>query len=77
MVSARPRTGRVATATSRSLAATEAAIAAALPVTTTSSRSGWRARRHERCGFREVGVYREQGMLDGRWVDVVVMERLL
>jgi L-amino acid N-acyltransferase YncA len=30
-----------------------------------------------RCGFREVGVYREQGMLDGRWVDVVVMERRL
>jgi phosphinothricin acetyltransferase len=30
-----------------------------------------------RCGFREVGVYREQGMLDGRWIDVVVMERLL
>ena len=32
---------------------------------------------YERCGFREVGVYREQGMLDGRWVDVVVMERRL
>jgi phosphinothricin acetyltransferase len=32
---------------------------------------------YERCGFREVGVYREQGRLDGRWVDVVVMERLL
>jgi phosphinothricin acetyltransferase len=30
-----------------------------------------------RCGFRQVGVYREQGLLDGRWVDVVVMERLL
>jgi phosphinothricin acetyltransferase len=28
-------------------------------------------------GFREVGTYREQGMLDGRWVDVVIMERLL
>ena len=28
-------------------------------------------------GFREVGVYREQGLLDGRWVDVIIMERLL
>ena len=28
-------------------------------------------------GFREVGVYREQGRLDGAWVDVVIMERLL
>jgi L-amino acid N-acyltransferase YncA len=32
---------------------------------------------YRRHGFREVGVYREQGVLDGRWVDVVVMERLL
>jgi len=28
-------------------------------------------------GFSRVGVYREQGMLDGAWVDVVIMERLL
>jgi phosphinothricin acetyltransferase len=28
-------------------------------------------------GFREVGVYREQGLLDGARVDVVIMERLL
>lgn len=28
-------------------------------------------------GFREVGVYREQGQLDGGWVDTVVMEKLL
>jgi L-amino acid N-acyltransferase YncA len=28
-------------------------------------------------GFTRVGVYREQGWLDGRWVDVVVMEQLL
>src|SRR5215470_4341990 len=27
-------------------------------------------------GFTRVGMYREQGWLDGRWVDVVVMERL-
>jgi L-amino acid N-acyltransferase YncA len=28
-------------------------------------------------GFRTVGVYREQGLLDGRWVDTVIMEKLL
>ena len=32
---------------------------------------------YERCGFTRVGIYREQGRLDGRWVDVVVMEKLL
>ena len=32
---------------------------------------------YERMGFVPVGVYREQGMLDGEWVDVLVMERLL
>ena len=32
---------------------------------------------YERMGFQRVGVYREQGQLDGRWVDVLVMERLL
>jgi phosphinothricin acetyltransferase len=32
---------------------------------------------YERLGFTRVGVYREQGLLDGRWVDVVIMERLL
>lgn len=32
---------------------------------------------YRRLGFREVGVYREQGRLDGRWVDVVLMERIL
>ena len=32
---------------------------------------------YERMGFRTVGVYREQGQLDGRWVDTIVMERLL
>jgi len=35
------------------------------------------ARLYRRLGFREVGVYREQGVLDGRWVDTVVMELLL
>ena len=32
---------------------------------------------YRRAGFREVGVYREQGRLDGRWVDTIVMEKLL
>jgi L-amino acid N-acyltransferase YncA len=32
---------------------------------------------YRRLGFREVGVYREQGLVDSRWVDVVLMERIL
>ena len=28
-------------------------------------------------GFTRVGIYREQGQLDGRWVDVLLMEKLL
>ncbi len=32
---------------------------------------------YTRSGFTRVGVYREQGQLDGRWVDVVIMEKLL
>ncbi len=32
---------------------------------------------YTKLGFRTVGVYREQGMLDGRWVDTIVMEKLL
>ncbi len=31
---------------------------------------------YETFGFRTVGVYREQGQLDGRWVDTVIMEML-
>jgi hypothetical protein len=34
-------------------------------------------RLYERHGFRTVGVYHEQGMLDGRWIDVIVMEQIL
>jgi phosphinothricin acetyltransferase len=34
-------------------------------------------RLYERAGFRQVGVYKEQGFVDGRWVDIVVMEKLL
>ena len=32
---------------------------------------------YERMGFVPVGVYREQGLLDGQWVDVLIMEHLL
>ena len=32
---------------------------------------------YERMGFRTVGIYKEQGLLDGRWVDTIIMERLL
>jgi len=32
---------------------------------------------YERLGFSRVGVYREQGMLDGQWVDTLIMEKLL
>ena len=34
-------------------------------------------RLYERHGFRTVGIYREQGRLDGRWVDVVIMDKIL
>ena len=29
------------------------------------------------CGFREVGVYEKHAQLDGRWIDVVIVERLI
>jgi phosphinothricin acetyltransferase len=32
---------------------------------------------YQKMGFRPVGVYHEQGRLDGRWVDVLIMEHLL
>jgi len=34
-------------------------------------------RLYESRGFRQVGIYREQGVLDGTWVDTIVMELLL
>lgn len=34
-------------------------------------------RLYRKAGFVEVGVFKEHGRLDGRYVDVVVMERLL
>ena len=30
---------------------------------------------YRRMGFSPVGVYHEQGQLDGRWVDVLIMDR--
>lgn len=29
------------------------------------------------CGFREVGTYEKHGRLDGQWLDVIVVERLI
>jgi L-amino acid N-acyltransferase YncA len=34
-------------------------------------------RLYEAMGFSRVGIYREQGLLDGQWVDVIVMEQIL
>jgi phosphinothricin acetyltransferase len=34
-------------------------------------------RLYERHGFTTVGIYHEQGMLEGRWIDVIVMEKIL
>jgi len=32
---------------------------------------------YKKFGFRTVGVYKEHGFLNGEWVDVVIMEKLL
>lgn len=32
---------------------------------------------YRKFGFRTVGFYQEQGKLDGRWVDTIIMEKLL
>lgn len=32
---------------------------------------------YERMGFTRVGVYHEMGQLDGKWVDTLIMEKLL
>ncbi len=34
-------------------------------------------RLYERHNFRTVGIYHEQGLLDGKWVDVIIMEKIL
>jgi L-amino acid N-acyltransferase YncA len=31
----------------------------------------------EACGFRQVGVYEKHAQLDGKWLDVVIIERLI
>lgn len=32
---------------------------------------------YQKQGFRTVGVYKEQGLLDGKWVDTIIMEKIL
>jgi L-amino acid N-acyltransferase YncA len=32
---------------------------------------------YTKLGFRTVGIYKEQGRLDGQWVDTIIMEKLL
>src|SRR3989304_4335681 len=32
---------------------------------------------YEKLGFRTVGIYKEQGKLDGKWVGTIIMEKLL
>jgi len=32
---------------------------------------------HDKLGRREVGIYRQHGKLDGRWMGCVIVERLL
>jgi len=32
---------------------------------------------YERLGFRRVGTYEQQGLLDNEWVDTIIMEKLL
>ncbi len=34
-------------------------------------------RLYERRGFSTVGIYHEQGLLNGAWVDVILMEKIL
>jgi phosphinothricin acetyltransferase len=34
-------------------------------------------RLYQRRGFQTVGVYHEQGRLDGHWIDVILMEKIL
>ena len=32
---------------------------------------------YSKLGFRTVGVYKEQGLLDSQWVDTIIMEKIL
>ena len=29
------------------------------------------------CGFREVGTYEKHGKLNGKWIDTIIVERLI
>ena len=31
----------------------------------------------KKCGFREVGIYEKHGKLDGKWLDTVIVEKLI
>jgi hypothetical protein len=33
--------------------------------------------RHRKVGFRDIGIYRRHGKLDGEWRDCVIVEKLL
>ncbi len=46
-------------------------VLAAFPTNTPGKRL------YERHGFAMVGIYHEQGTLDGRWIDVMIMEKIL
>lgn len=46
-------------------------VLAAFPTNTAGMRL------YERQGFTTVGIYKEMGLLDGRWVDTIIMEKLL
>ncbi|HWQ30615.1 MAG TPA: arsinothricin resistance N-acetyltransferase ArsN1 family A [Negativicutes bacterium] len=32
---------------------------------------------YKKFGFREIGIYKEQGILDDKWIDILVMEKIL
>ncbi|MBI4573933.1 MAG: N-acetyltransferase [candidate division NC10 bacterium] len=32
---------------------------------------------YQKYGFRIAGIYKEQGLLDGKWVDTIIMEKIL
>jgi len=46
-------------------------VLAAFPTNTAGMRL------YDRHGFSVVGIYHEQGLLDGAWVDVILMEKIL
>lgn len=32
---------------------------------------------YHKCGYREVGIFQKQGLLDGRFIDIMAMEKLI